>query len=92
MLTPELIAEIIGLAGMVLAVTQALKKWLKLEGYVVVIISAVVSSLFSLWRTLSVQPYDWSRFVILVVGIFLEANGIYHFGAYAVGKAAKQKA
>ena len=27
--------------------------------------------------------------VILTVGVFLEANGIYHFGAYAVGKMAK---
>ena len=31
-------------------------------------------------------------FIILVTGVFLEANGIYHFGAYAVGKMVRQKA
>lgn len=91
MFTPELIAEIIGLAAIVLAITQAVKKWLKAEGYVALIISAVVSILFALWKILSVQPYDWGRFVILVIGVFLEANGIYHFGAYAIGKMVKQK-
>ena len=91
MFTPELIAEIIGLAAIVLAITQAVKKWLKAEGYVALIISAVVSILFTLWKILSVQPYDWGRFVILVIGVFLEANGIYHFGAYAIGKMVKQK-
>ena len=91
MLTPELIAEIIGLAAIVLAITQAVKKWFKAEGYMALIISAVVSILIALWKTLSVQPYDWAKFIILVVGVFLESNGIYHFGAYAVGKIAKQK-
>ncbi len=91
MLTPELVAEIIGLAAIVLAITQALKKWFKAEGYVVLIISAAVSILFALWKTLSVKPYDWGKFIILTVSVFLEANGIYHFGAYAVGKMVKQK-
>ena len=91
MLTPELIAEIIALAAIVVPITQATKKWLKAEGKTALIISAVVSILFALWKTLSVQPYDWGRFVILVVGVFLEANGIYHFGSYAIGKMAKQK-
>jgi len=58
---------------------------------VVLIISAAVSILFALWKTLSVQPYDWGKFIILTVGVFLETNGIYHFGAYAVGKMVKQK-
>ncbi len=91
MLTPELVAEIIVLAAIVLPITQAVKKWLKVEGYVALIISTVVAILFALWKTLSVQPYDCARFIILVVGVFLEANGIYHFGAYAVGKMVKQK-
>jgi len=91
MFTPELVTEIISLAAIALAITQAAKKWLKAEGNTALIISAVVSILFALWNTLSAQPYDWSRFVILAVGIFLQANGIYHFGAYAVGKMAKQK-
>ncbi len=91
MFTPELVTEIISMAAIALAITQAAKKWLKAEGNTALIISAVVSILFALWNTLSVQPYDWSRFVILAVGIFLQANGIYHFGAYAVGKMAKQK-
>ena len=38
---------------------------------------------------LSAEPYDWAKFVILVVGVFLESNGIYHFGAYAIGRKAK---
>ena len=91
MFTPELVTEIIGLAAIVLAITQTLKKWIKAEGYVAIIISAVVSILFALWKTLSIQPYNWGKFVILVVGVFLEANGIYHFGSYAIGKMAKQK-
>ncbi len=91
MLTPELVAEILGLSTVVLAVTQAVKKWLKAEGYKALIISAVVSVLFALWRVLSVQPYDWGKFVILVIGVFLEANGIYHFGSYAIGKMVKSK-
>jgi len=91
MLTPELVTEIIGLSAIVLAITQAVKKWLKTEGHAALIISAVVAILFALWKTLSVQPYDWGKFVILVIGVFLEANGIYHFGSYAIGKMAKQK-
>ena len=91
MLTPELVTEIIGLAAIVLAITQTLKKWIKAEGYAALIISAVVSILFALWKTLSIQPYDWGKFIILVIGVFLEANGIYHFGAYAIGKMVKQK-
>ena len=51
MFTPELIAEIIGLATIVLAITQAVKKWLKAEGYVALAISAVVSILFALWKS-----------------------------------------
>ncbi len=42
--------------------------------------------LSALWKTLSVQTYDWGKFVILMIDVFLEANGIYHFGAYAIGK------
>ncbi len=91
MLTPELITEVIVLSAMVVPITQAIKKWLKAEGKTALIISAVVSILFALWKTLSIQPYDWGRFIILVIGVFLEANGIYHFGSYAVGKMAKQK-
>jgi hypothetical protein len=91
MFTPDLVTEILALATVVLAITQAVKKWLKLDGYKALIVSAVVSLAFALWKTLSVQPYDWARFVILVVGVFLEANGIYHFGAYAVGKMVKGK-
>ncbi|MBW8003869.1 MAG: hypothetical protein FVQ80_18035 [Planctomycetes bacterium] len=91
MLTPELITDIIVLAAIVVPITQATKKWLRADGMTALIISAVVSILFALWKTLSVQPYDWGRFIILVIGVFLEANGIYHFGSYAVGKMVKQK-
>ena len=90
MITPDIIAEIIGLASIVVPITQAVKKWLKIDGTPALITSAVVSVLLALWRILSVQPYDWSRFVILTIGVFLESNGIYHFGSYAIGKMVKK--
>jgi uncharacterized membrane protein len=89
MITPQLITEILALASIVVPITQAIKKWLKVEGNTALVISAVVTILMSLWRVLSVQPFDWSKLVILVVGVFLEANGIYHFGSYAIGKMTK---
>lgn len=92
MLTPELIAEIIGLSALVVPITQAAKKWFKASGNTALIVSAATAVVFALWKTLSVQPYDWARFVLLTAGVFLEANGIYHFGAYAVGKMAARGA
>ena len=86
MITPQLATEILALSAIVVPITQAIKKWIKAEGNTALIISGVVTILLSLWRVLSVQPYDWAKLVILVVGIFLEANGIYHFGSYAFGK------
>jgi uncharacterized membrane protein len=91
MITPQLVAEILGLAAIAVPITQAVKKWLHAEGKTALIISAVVTILLALWRTFSVQPYDWSKFVILVVGVFLESNGIYHFGSYAIGKMVKRE-
>ena len=91
MITPQLVAEILGLAAIAVPIIQAVKKWLKVEGKTALIISAIVTILLALWRTFSVQPYDWSRFVILVVGVFLESNGIYHFGSYAIGKMVKRE-
>jgi len=91
MITPQLVAEILGLAAITVPITQAVKKWLKAEGKTALIISAIVTILLALWRTLSVLPYDWSKFVILVVGVFLESNGIYHFGSYAIGKMVKRE-
>ena len=90
MITPDIIAEIIGLASIVVPITQAVKKWLKIDGTPALITSAAVSVLLALWRILSVQPYDWSRFIILTIGVFLESNGIYHFGSYAIGKMVKK--
>ena len=84
-------AEILGLAAIAVPITQAVKKWLKAEGKTALIISAIVTILLALWRTFSVQPYDWSKFIILVVGVFLESNGIYHFGSYAIGKMVKRE-
>lgn len=90
MITPDIIAEIIGLASIVVPITQAVKKWLKIDGTPALITSAIISILLALWRILSVQPYDWSRFIILTIGVFLESNGIYHFGSYAIGKMVKK--
>ena len=91
MFSPELVAEIVTLGAVVLGITQAFKKWTKLDGWKALIVSAVVSVLLALWRALSLDPVDWSRFVILALGGFLEANGIYHFGAKAIGKDVKQQ-
>ncbi len=91
MITPQLVAEILTLAAIVVPVTQAVKKWLKAEKTAALIISAVVTILLALWSTLSVQPHDWTKFIILVAGVFLESNGIYHFGSYAVGKMVKRE-
>jgi hypothetical protein len=92
MLTPELVKEIITLAALVVPVTQAVKKWFNLEGNNALIVSAAAAVAFSLWKTLSFPPCDWGRFVLLVIGVFLQANGIYHFGSYAVGKMAARRA
>ncbi len=89
MFSPELIKEIVTLGIVCLAVTQAIKKWVKTQGSVALIISLIVSILLGLWRTLSLQSFDWTRFIILFIGIFLESNGIYHFGSYAIGKMVK---
>ena len=91
MITPQLVAEILGLAAIAVPITQAVKKWLHAEGKTALIISGIVTILLALWRTFSVQPYDWSKFIILVVGVFLESNGIYHFGSYAIGKMVKRE-
>ncbi len=89
MITNELIMEILALASIVVPITQAVKKWFKIEGYVALIASAIITVILALWRTLSSQPYDWSKFVILSLAVFLEANGIYHFGSRAIGKRVK---
>ena len=89
MITPQLVAEILALSVIVVPITQAIKKWLALKGTKALVISAVITILLSLWRVLSAEPYDWAKFVILVVGVFLESNGIYHFGAYAIGRKVK---
>ncbi|RKX98293.1 MAG: hypothetical protein DRP54_08340 [Spirochaetes bacterium] len=86
MITPRIALEIISLASIVVPITQAVKKWLKIDGIKAMIVSGVLTIAICLWRVLAFQPVDWSLFIILVVGVFLEANGIYHFGAYAVGK------
>ena len=59
MITHQLVAEILALASIVVPITQAVKKWLKAEGTTAIIISAIVTILLALWRTLSIQPYDW---------------------------------
>ena len=41
MITPQLVAEILALASIVVPITQAVKKWLKAEGTTAIIISAI---------------------------------------------------
>lgn len=91
MFTSQLIGEIIALSAVVLAITQAVKKWAKADGAVAFIISAAITVLVVLWKTLSVEPYDWSKFIILTIGVFLQSNGLYQFGSYAIGKMAKKE-
>ena len=89
-LDPELIKLILSLSVIAVALTQAIKKWSGLEGRWALLLSAVVAILVVLWKTLTVPPFDWGKFVILVVGVFLQSNGIYIFGSYAISKEAKR--
>jgi hypothetical protein len=91
MFTPELIRDILTLGVVALAVTQAVKKWVKLEGVSALITSLVVSALLALWKTLSAEYYDWLKFIVLFIGVFLESNGTYHFGSYGFGKMVAHK-
>jgi hypothetical protein len=91
MFTPELIRDILTLGIVALAVTQAVKKWVKLEGVSALITSLLVSALLALWKTLSAEYYDWLKFIVLFIGVFLESNGTYHFGSYGFGKMVAQK-
>jgi len=70
MIIPQLATEILALSGIVVPITQAIKKWLKVEGTTALIISAIVTVLLSLWRTLSVQPYDWAKLIMLGGSVF----------------------
>jgi hypothetical protein len=71
MFTPDFIVEILASATIVVAVTQAIKKWVKVEGILALIISGIVTIIVVLWKTLSVEPPDWPRFIILVIAVFL---------------------
>jgi len=90
MFTPELLGEVTAIAGIVVAITQAVKRLFKqrVDGWIALVISAVLSILLALWRTFSAQPQDWAKFGVIAVGAFLESNGIYHFGATAIGNKA----
>jgi hypothetical protein len=85
MFDAALITEIVTLGAIALAITQAVKTWLKWDGTKAILLSAVVCILLALWKVLTAQPIDWGRSVILLVGTFLESNGIYQFGSYAIG-------
>jgi hypothetical protein len=86
MFTPELIRDILTLGIVALAVTQAVKKRVS-----ALITSLLVSALLALWKTLSAEYYDWLKFIVLFIGVFLESNGTYHFGSYGFGKMVAQK-
>lgn len=90
MFDPELVKTILALSVVALAITQAVKKWIKIENQWALLLSAVVTILVVLWKILEVQPFDWGKFIILVIGVFLQSNGIYQFGSYAIGKMAKE--
>ena len=90
MFDPELVKTILALSVVALAITQALKKWIKVENKWALLLSAIVTILVVLWKVLEVQPFDFSRFIILVIGVFLQSNGMYQFGSYAIGKKAKE--
>jgi len=89
MIDPQIVTLILSLSLVSLAMTQAIKKWAKIENKWALVLSAVVTILVVLWKCLEVTPFDWSKFIILIIGVFLQSNGIYHFGSYAIGKKAK---
>lgn len=84
MLDAALAAEIAALGALALGITQAIKKWTGLVDKWAILVSAVISILLGLWKLFTVPPYDWTKFVIIVLGTFVESNGIYHFGAKAI--------
>ena len=90
MFDPELVKTILALSVVALAITQALKKWIKVDNKWALLLSAIVTILVVLWKVLEVQPFDFSRFIILVIGVFLQSNGMYQFGSYAIGKKVKE--
>jgi len=78
MITPQLVAEILGLAAIAVPITQAVKKWLHAEGKTALIISAIVTILLALWRSRSLLylllAYFWSRTVFIISGRMLSAR------------------
>ena len=90
MFDPELVKIILALSVVALAITQALKKWIKVDNKWALLLSAIVTILVVLWKVLEVQPFDFSRFIILGIGVFLQSNGMYQFGSYAIGKKVKE--
>lgn len=89
MIDPELVKLILTLSVVAVGLTQAIKKWSKIEDQYALLLSAGVTILVVLWKSLEVSPFDWSKFIILIIGVFLQSNGIYHFGSYAIGKQVK---
>jgi hypothetical protein len=92
MFTPEFIGLVLTLSASVLAITQAIKKWVNTEGIVAIIISAVVTIAVVFWHCVS-EPtgFNLLRFIVLAICVFLQANGFYHFGSYAIGKVVAEK-
>jgi hypothetical protein len=89
MFTHEFIQSIIVLSITVTAVTQTFKKWFRLKNLSAVLLSAIVTIITVFLEVASQETFDLFRFLITVISVFLQANGFYHFTAYATRRKAE---
>jgi len=58
---------------------QALKGWLKLEGWKVVLLSVVVSYAFTAGTLLMMSAFTWLLLAVYGAIVVLEVNGLYKY-------------
>ena len=58
---------------------QALKGWLKLKGWQVVLLSAVVSYVFTAGTLLMMSVFSWLTLGVYGFIVFAEVNGFYKY-------------
>jgi len=68
--------EVLILAGIVIAITQAIKKLIKVVGAGSIILSAVISALVVAWHYVSGDiPFEIMTAIILLIEVIIAANG-----------------
>ena len=85
MFTNEFLAMITTCTALVMAITQAVKRALKLKGAGAVILSLVVSALVCLVQEVQ-AGFSLVPYLFLVVAVFLSANGWYNFAEQMMEK------